>query len=139
LVAGLRLVEHFIAAGLTPKTKEFVRMAKTNTTGTTSTTTTRAKKGGAKTTSTTKSSSKGTNTQATSQSMQSSQTMAPEERERMVQYAAYHIAEKDGFQSGREKDYWLQAEKQIDDLFSARRSSSMNKSQNTDERDSDIH
>jgi len=32
----------------------------------------------------------------------------------MIQDAAYHIAEKDGFQKGKEQDYWLQAEKEID-------------------------
>jgi len=35
------------------------------------------------------------------------------EREEMVRHAAYHIAEKDGFQTGREEDYWHQAEQQI--------------------------
>lgn len=46
-----------------------------------------------------------------------SQLAAPEERERMIQYAAYHIAEKDGFKSGKETEYWLQAEQQISDLL----------------------
>jgi hypothetical protein len=40
-----------------------------------------------------------------------------EERRRMIETAAYHIAEKDGFKPGREDDYWLQAERQIQDLF----------------------
>lgn len=44
----------------------------------------------------------------------SSQT---DDRERMIQYAAYHIAEKDGFQPGKEQDYWYQAERQISELF----------------------
>lgn len=46
-----------------------------------------------------------------------SQLTAPEERERMIQYAAYHIAEKDGFKAGKETEYWLQAEQQISDLL----------------------
>ncbi len=39
------------------------------------------------------------------------------DRERMIQYAAYHLAEKDGFKPGKEQEYWLQAERQIDELF----------------------
>ncbi len=35
----------------------------------------------------------------------------------MIQYAAYHIAEKDGFKPGKEQEYWFQAEKQISDLM----------------------
>lgn len=45
--------------------------------------------------------------------------LSPEERYRMVQDAAYHIAEKDGFQHGREQDYWFQAEKEIDARLSS--------------------
>lgn len=45
--------------------------------------------------------------------------ISPEERERMIQLAAYHIAERDGFQAGKEQDYWLQAEKQTQALFDA--------------------
>ena len=37
---------------------------------------------------------------------------SPEERYRMVQSAAYFIAEKDGFQ-GRDTDYWVRAEREI--------------------------
>lgn len=43
--------------------------------------------------------------------------MTKEDRERMIQYAAYHIAEKDGFKPGKEQEYWFQAEKQISDLM----------------------
>jgi hypothetical protein len=43
--------------------------------------------------------------------------VTPEDRDRMIQYAAYHIAEKDGFKSGKENEYWLQAERQIDSIF----------------------
>jgi hypothetical protein len=43
--------------------------------------------------------------------------VTPEDRDRMIQYAAYHIAEKDGFQPGKEHEYWLQAERQIDSIF----------------------
>ncbi len=45
------------------------------------------------------------------------QEVSSEDRNRMIQYAAYHLAEQDGFQPGREQDYWLRAEKQIDDLI----------------------
>lgn len=37
---------------------------------------------------------------------------SPEERYRMVQSAAYFIAEKDGFQ-GPDTDYWVRAEREI--------------------------
>ena len=40
-----------------------------------------------------------------------------EELHQMIQTAAYHIAEKDGFKHGREHDYWVQAERQIQELF----------------------
>jgi hypothetical protein len=43
--------------------------------------------------------------------------MTDDDKERMIQYAAYHIAEKDGFQAGKEKDYWFRAERQIQDLI----------------------
>lgn len=43
-------------------------------------------------------------------------TSSPEERYRMIQDAAYHIAERDGFQKGKEQDYWLRAEKEIDEM-----------------------
>lgn len=46
----------------------------------------------------------------------------PADREHMIQTAAYHLAEKDGFQSGREEQYWLQAEAQIDQLLRSRHS-----------------
>lgn len=39
------------------------------------------------------------------------------ERAEMVQLAAYHLAEKDGFQPGKEQDYWLQAERQVFELY----------------------
>ena len=40
-----------------------------------------------------------------------------EEREHMIQTTAYHLAERDGFPSGREQDYWYQAEVQVDQLL----------------------
>jgi hypothetical protein len=43
-----------------------------------------------------------------------------EERYRMIQDAAYHLAEKDGFQPGKEQDYWFAAEKQIESMLSER-------------------
>lgn len=39
--------------------------------------------------------------------------MSPEEWYQMVQNAAYHIAEKDGFQRGKEQEYWLEAEREL--------------------------
>lgn len=42
----------------------------------------------------------------------------PEERYRMIQSAAYFLAEKDGFQ-GSAIDYWTQAERQIADQIDA--------------------
>ncbi|MGE0525858.1 MAG: DUF2934 domain-containing protein [Bdellovibrionales bacterium] len=50
--------------------------------------------------------------------------VSAEDRQHMVQYAAYHIAEKDGFQTGKEQEYWLQAEKQIDELLKGQPSAS---------------
>jgi hypothetical protein len=43
----------------------------------------------------------------------------PEQRYRMVQEAAYFIAEKDGFASGA-MDYWIAAEAQIEALLSGK-------------------
>lgn len=48
-----------------------------------------------------------------------------EDRESMIRYAAYFLAESDGFQDGRESEYWIQAEKQIDQLLKARPSVSL--------------
>ena len=42
-----------------------------------------------------------------------------QEREKMVQVAAYHIAERDGFKEGHEQQYWLQAEQQIAELLNS--------------------
>jgi hypothetical protein len=44
-------------------------------------------------------------------------TFSKEERTKMIETAAYHIAEKDGFRPGREQEYWFQAERQIKELF----------------------
>ncbi|RYZ66232.1 MAG: DUF2934 domain-containing protein [Proteobacteria bacterium] len=44
-------------------------------------------------------------------------SMTQEQREEMVRYAAYHLAEKDGFKAGREQDYWFQAQEQVDQLL----------------------
>jgi len=38
---------------------------------------------------------------------------SPEDRYRMVQSAAYFIAEKDGFQHGRDAEYWARAEHEV--------------------------
>jgi len=39
--------------------------------------------------------------------------VTPEQRQRMVESAAYYLAEKNGF-SGDPQQYWLQAEKEVD-------------------------
>jgi hypothetical protein len=49
--------------------------------------------------------------------MASGPRVSAEDRNRMIQYAAYHLAEKDGFKPGQEREYWLQAERQIDAVF----------------------
>ncbi len=43
--------------------------------------------------------------------------LSADERQRMIELAAYHVAERDGFKPGLEQDYWLQGEKQINDLL----------------------
>jgi hypothetical protein len=43
-----------------------------------------------------------------------------EERYRLITEAAYLIAEKRGFEGGRELDDWLQAEAEVDARFAAR-------------------
>jgi len=43
-----------------------------------------------------------------------------EEHYRKVQEAAYLMAEKDGFQQGKELEYWLAAEKQIQEALDRR-------------------
>lgn len=43
--------------------------------------------------------------------------LSGEERTRMVELAAYHIAERDGFKPGMETDYWLQGEQQVANLL----------------------
>lgn len=50
------------------------------------------------------------------------QELTPEERYKMIQEAAYHIAEKDGFQPGKEHDYWYQAEREMEERFKERES-----------------
>lgn len=40
--------------------------------------------------------------------------VAPEDRQRMIQEAAYFLAEKRGFWTGNEMNDWLQAEAEID-------------------------
>ena len=39
--------------------------------------------------------------------------ISPEERERLIAEAAYFIAERRGFEAGRELDDWLQAEAEV--------------------------
>ena len=48
-----------------------------------------------------------------------------EDRDTMIRNAAYFLAESDGFQPGREEEYWSQAESQIDQLLRARPSVSL--------------
>lgn len=64
--------------------------------------------------------------------------VSAEDRQRMIQDAAYHIAEKDGFQAGREQEYWYRAEKQIDQLIQGQRVLATG-SQQADTVDTDIH
>ena len=45
--------------------------------------------------------------------------LTPEQRYRMVQEAAYYIAEKNGF-AGGSMDYWIAAEAQIEALLSGK-------------------
>ena len=45
--------------------------------------------------------------------------IAPETRRLMVAEAAYYIAENRGFESGREAEDWLLAEKQIETVLAA--------------------
>lgn len=47
------------------------------------------------------------------------QELSADERKRMIELAAYHIAERDGFKPGLEQNYWFQGEKQINDLLGA--------------------
>lgn len=44
-------------------------------------------------------------------------SLDPQDRERMIRETAYYLAEKDGFQEGRESYYWQQAEEQIDKML----------------------
>lgn len=44
-------------------------------------------------------------------------TIAPEQRQHYVEIAAYHIAERRGFQPGNVMDDWIQAEAEIDRLL----------------------
>lgn len=48
------------------------------------------------------------------------QTIASEERQRLIAEAAYLIAEQRGFQGDRALDDWLQAEVEVDARYSAR-------------------
>ena len=48
-----------------------------------------------------------------------------EDRETMIRNAAYYLAESDGFQPGREEEYWVQAEAQVEQLLSTRGSPSL--------------
>ncbi len=41
--------------------------------------------------------------------------LSEEERQRMIAEAAYFIAEAQGFQVGQELEYWVAAEKQMND------------------------
>jgi hypothetical protein len=43
----------------------------------------------------------------------------PEERHRLIEVAAYYIAERRGFQGASSDDDWLQAEQEIDAMIAA--------------------
>ncbi|MGH8702841.1 MAG: DUF2934 domain-containing protein [Burkholderiales bacterium] len=49
--------------------------------------------------------------------------ISPEERERLVAEAAYFMAERRGFEAGREVDDWLQAEAEVNRRLGGSRSS----------------
>jgi hypothetical protein len=48
--------------------------------------------------------------------------ISPEERERLVAEAAYFIAERRGFEAGRELEDWLQAEAEVNRRLGGSRS-----------------
>ena len=50
----------------------------------------------------------------------SGKTPTPAERAKMVADAAYFLAQKRGFGGGKEREDWLTAEKQVDDLLKKR-------------------
>ncbi len=51
-------------------------------------------------------------------------SLTPEQRYRMVQEAAYFLAEKNGF-AGRSEDYWTAAEAQIDAMLARRKTGTL--------------
>lgn len=51
---------------------------------------------------------------------ESSQSIAPEERQRLIAEAAYLIAEQRGFEGEKALDDWLQAEAEVDAQYAAR-------------------
>lgn len=42
-----------------------------------------------------------------------------EDRHQMIRETAYYLAEKDGFPSGKDEEYWSRAEEQIDKMLKA--------------------
>jgi hypothetical protein len=46
-------------------------------------------------------------------------TLSPPERHRLVEVAAYYIAERRGFRGGSHHDDWVQAEREIDAMIAA--------------------
>lgn len=56
-------------------------------------------------------------TSATKKAAPKRRKISPEERYRMIEVAAYYLAENNGFQ-GSTLDYWVAAEAQIDTMLS---------------------
>ena len=56
----------------------------------------------------------------------SASNMSDSQRQHDIEVAAYHIAEKDGFNSSRDMENWLAAEAEIDQLLVGGKSSNHN-------------
>jgi len=56
----------------------------------------------------------------TMEQQQESAGISQEKRHRLIEKAAYHLAEQRHFQGDREMDDWLQAEAAVDAQFAAR-------------------
>lgn len=56
----------------------------------------------------------------------SASNMSDSQRQHYIEVAAYHIAEKGGFQGGCDVENWLAAEAEIDLLLTERKGSSRN-------------
>lgn len=55
---------------------------------------------------------------ASSKQKTASKSISPEQRQQMIEEAAYYIAEKKGFEAHSILDNWLAAEAEIDNQFS---------------------